>query len=150
MIEIIEDLPDNVVGLLAKGVVTRKDYLEVVLPAVEKSLKRNAKLRLYYDLGSQFTGIDFGAEWEDFKIGIEHFSRWERIAVVTESGLESCDNGRAIAALLEALLARPDRLHGEAGKLLGDRHHHAHIVRHGSAAKRAADIGLMDLDLLRR
>jgi len=53
MIEIIEGLPDNVVGILAKGEVTRKDYLEVVIPAIDKALKRNAKLRLYYDLGSQ-------------------------------------------------------------------------------------------------
>ena len=84
MIEIIEGFPDNVVGILAKGEVTRKDYLEVVIPAIDKALKRNAKLRLYYDLGSQFTGIDFGAEWEDFKLGIEHLSRWERAAVVTD------------------------------------------------------------------
>ncbi len=84
MIEIIEDLPDNVVGILAKGEVTRKDYLDAVIPAIEKSLKRNTKLRLYYDLGSQFSGIDFGAEWEDFKLGIEHLSRWERAAVVTD------------------------------------------------------------------
>jgi hypothetical protein len=83
MIEVIEGLPDNVVGILAKGEVTRKDYLEVVIPAVEKSLKQNAKLRLYYGLGSQFTAIDFGAEWEDFKLGIEHLSRRERAAVVT-------------------------------------------------------------------
>ena len=52
MIEIIEGFPDNVVGILAKGEVTRKDYLEVVIPAIDKALKRNAKLRLYYDLGS--------------------------------------------------------------------------------------------------
>lgn len=84
MIEIIEGFPGNVVGLAAKGEVTRKDYLEVVIPAIDKALKRNAKLRLYYDLGSQFTGIDFGAEWEDFKLGIEHLSRWERVAVVAD------------------------------------------------------------------
>ncbi len=84
MIEIIEGLPDNVVGLGAKGEVTRKDYLEVVIPAIDKALKRNAKLRLYYDLGSQFTGIDLGAEWEDLKLGIEHLSRWQRAAVVTD------------------------------------------------------------------
>jgi hypothetical protein len=84
MIENIEGLPDNVIGILAKGEVTRKDYLEVVIPAVDKSLKRNNKVRLYYELGSEFTGIDFGADWEDFKIGIEHFSRWERVAVVTD------------------------------------------------------------------
>ena len=84
MIEMVEGFPDNVVGILAKGEVTRKDYLEVVIPAVEKALKRNAKVRLYYELGSEFTGIDLGAEWEDFKIGIEHLSRWERVAVVTD------------------------------------------------------------------
>jgi SpoIIAA-like len=84
MIEIIEGMPKNVLGILAKGEVTREDYLQVVIPAVDKALKENAKLRLYYDLGSQFTGIDFGAEWEDFKIGIEHFSRWERVAVATD------------------------------------------------------------------
>jgi stage II sporulation SpoAA-like protein len=25
-----------------------------------------------------------GAMWEDFKIGIEHLSRWERVAVVSD------------------------------------------------------------------
>ena len=84
MIEIIENLPGNVVGLKATGEVTRKDYLDVVIPAVDKALKQNAKLRLYYDLGAQFTGIDLGAEWEDLRVGIEHFSRWERVAVVTD------------------------------------------------------------------
>ncbi len=84
MIEIIEGLSGKVVGLVAKGRVTRKDYLEVVIPALEKSLKRSAKVRLYYELGSQFTGIDLGAELEDLKIGIEHLSRWERVAVVTD------------------------------------------------------------------
>lgn len=86
MIEIIEGLPENVVGIVAKERVTKKDYLEVVIPAIEKSLKRNAKVRLYYELGPQFSGIDLGAEWEDFKIGIEHFSRWERAAIVTDVG----------------------------------------------------------------
>ena len=84
MIEIIEGFPGNVVGLAAKGEVARKDYLEVVIPAIDKALKRNAKLRLYYEMGSQFTGIDLGAEWEDFKLGIEHLSRWERVGVVTD------------------------------------------------------------------
>lgn len=84
MIEIIKGFPANVVGIMAKGQVTRKDYLEVVIPTVEDSLTRNAKLRLYYELGSEFAGIDPGAEWEDLKLGIEHPTRWERVAVVTD------------------------------------------------------------------
>ena len=47
MIQIISDFPDNVVGILAKGVVTRRDYLDVLIPAIDAALKRNAKLRLY-------------------------------------------------------------------------------------------------------
>lgn len=84
MIEIIKGFPENVVGIVAKGRVTRKDYIDVLIPAVENALKRNAKLRLYYELGAEFTGIDPGAEWEDLKIGIEHLTRWERMAVVTD------------------------------------------------------------------
>jgi len=47
MIEIIEGLSENIVGILAEGEVTRKDYLDVLIPAIDAALKRNAKLRLY-------------------------------------------------------------------------------------------------------
>ena len=84
MIEIIETFPDNVIGLVAKGQVTHKDYEQILIPRVEAALKRHDKVRLYYELGSQFSGIDPGAAWEDLKVGVEHFTRWERLAVVTD------------------------------------------------------------------
>jgi hypothetical protein len=84
MIEIVETFPDNVVGLVAKGQVTRKDYEQILIPRVEAALKRHDKVRLYYELGSQFSGIDPGAAWEDLKVGVEHLTRWERMAIVTD------------------------------------------------------------------
>lgn len=84
MIEIIESFPDNVVGLIGKGQVTKSDYERVLIPKVEAALKRHAKIRLYYELGSQFSGIDPGAAWDDLKLGVEHFGSWERAAVVTD------------------------------------------------------------------
>ncbi len=84
MIENIESFPDNVVALVAKGQVTKKDYEQVLIPKVEAALKRHDKIRLYYELGSQFSGVDSGAAWEDLKVGVEHLSRWERMAVVTD------------------------------------------------------------------
>jgi SpoIIAA-like len=84
MIESIDTFPDNVVALIAKGRVTRKDYEQVVIPKVEAALKQHGKVRLYYELGSQFSGIDPGAAWEDLKVGVEHLTRWERMAVVTD------------------------------------------------------------------
>ena len=84
MIENIEGFPDHVVALSAKGQVTKKDYEQLVIPKVETALKRHDKIRLYFELGSQFSGIDPGAVWEDLKVGVEHLTRWERMAVVTD------------------------------------------------------------------
>ena len=33
---------------------------------------------------TQFSRMEPAAMWEDFKIGVEHLSRWERVAVVTD------------------------------------------------------------------
>jgi SpoIIAA-like len=84
MIEKLEGFPSDVLGFLCKGFVTRRDYEDVLVPAVERALKSHDKLRLYYEIGPEFTGIEPGAMWEDFKVGVEHLLRWERIAVVTD------------------------------------------------------------------
>lgn len=84
MLANIEGFPDDVVAVVAKGQVTKDDYERVLIPKVEAALKRHAKIRLYYKLGSQFSGIDPGAAWEDLKVGVEHLTRWERMAVVTD------------------------------------------------------------------
>lgn len=84
MIEALPDFPDNVLAFACKGHVTRHDYDTVLVPKVETALERHEKLRVYYRIGDDFTGIDPGAAWTDFKTGVEHLSRWERVAVVTD------------------------------------------------------------------
>jgi hypothetical protein len=82
MIEIIEGLPRNVVGIAVKGRVTMQDCRDVLIPVMEKRLKRHEKIRLYYELGSRFPG----AGWDDLDLGIESASRCERVAIVTDIG----------------------------------------------------------------
>ena len=72
------------VAVACSGHVTRGDYETVLIPTVEAALKANPKVRLYYQIGADFTGIEPGAVWEDFSIGMEHLLRWERVAVVTD------------------------------------------------------------------
>ena len=84
MIEALPDFPSNVLAFACEGHVTRADYETVLVPIVEKALRQQQKVRLYYQIGAEFAGIDPGAVWEDFKIGVGHLSRWERIAVVTD------------------------------------------------------------------
>ena len=33
---------------------------------------------------ADFGGFDPAAAWEDFKVGMEHFTRWQRVALVTD------------------------------------------------------------------
>jgi hypothetical protein len=84
MIEILKDFPDNVVAISCEGQVTKDDNDGIFVPAILKALKRHDKIRLLYEISSHFTGYDPGAIWEDLKIGVEHPTRWERAAVVTD------------------------------------------------------------------
>ncbi len=80
MIELIEGLPKNVVGISVRGRVTRQECHDVLTPAVEQSLKWRDKMRLYYEINSRFPG----AAWDDLDLGIDHATRCERIAIVTD------------------------------------------------------------------
>ena len=84
MIKEVPDLPGNVIGFTASGTVTAEDYESVLIPAVEAKLAEQKMIRLLYHLGPDFSGYKMAAMWEDAKIGLRHFTAWERIAVVTD------------------------------------------------------------------
>ncbi len=68
MIQILADFPDNVVAASAHGVVSSRDYQDILVPRVELTLKRHPKIRCYYELGREFSSMEAGAMWEDFMI----------------------------------------------------------------------------------
>jgi hypothetical protein len=84
MIEALTSFPDNVLGFICHGQVTKQDYDTVLIPAVAKALEEHDKVRLYYETAPDFVGIEPGAVWEDTKVGVSHLLRWERFAVVTD------------------------------------------------------------------
>jgi hypothetical protein len=84
MLEKISDVPGSVLGFRASGELTADDYRDVLVPAVEVALRSRDKLRLLYLLGDDVTGFSAGAAWQDAKVGMEHVTRWEKIAVVTD------------------------------------------------------------------
>jgi len=84
MIELLKGFPDNVVAVGCSGRISKAEYDTVLVPAVRAALKAHDKLRVYYETAADFSGIALGAVWEDFKVGMEHLARWERVAVVTD------------------------------------------------------------------
>jgi len=85
MIELIQGLPDGVVGLEAVGEVESGDYKAIAAPAVKRALERHAKIRLIHVLDDRFTGYTAGGAWQDALLGLAHPLSFERIAVVTDS-----------------------------------------------------------------
>jgi hypothetical protein len=84
MLSIIQGMPENVVAVNASGKVTGEDYDNVLIPAIEDKLKQQAKIRLLYVLGPDFSGFTAGAMWDDAKIGIRHLTAYEKIGVVSD------------------------------------------------------------------
>jgi hypothetical protein len=81
VIEIVEGLPDNVVGVIAKGRVTNRDLSEVLAPAIEKALDWHHRLRLYYEIRTRYPG----AGWDEAGLGLVRSVPWERVAIVCDA-----------------------------------------------------------------
>ncbi len=84
---LIDDLPDSVVGIRLTGKVRGSDYEDTILPAIDASLARHDKIRLLYVLDEGFDGYTGDAAWEDGKLGMEHLTRFEKIAFVSDHDL---------------------------------------------------------------
>lgn len=85
MIRLLGDMPAGVLGLEAVDDVEKEDYENVILPAVEKAIAENGKVRLVYVLGHEFDDYEDEAVWEDLKLGARHPASFERIAIVTDA-----------------------------------------------------------------
>ncbi len=85
MIEVItKGFNDNVIALSAHGKVTHEDYERVLIPTVNEKIKAHGKVRLLYHLGSDVTNFEMEAVWDDARTGMQHFTAFEKIAVVTD------------------------------------------------------------------
>ena len=86
MIELIEGLGTGVVGARAVGEITAEDYESTLIPAVDAALAVSERIRMLYVLGSEFEGYEAEAALDDARMGLQHWSDFERIAVVTDNG----------------------------------------------------------------
>lgn len=77
MIELIPDIPDNVVALNKTGEDNPEDYENVFVPAVEQAQQKHEKIRLLYQMDSEPS--------PDSKVGLKEFAQFEKVTLVTDS-----------------------------------------------------------------
>lgn len=87
MLRYIKDLPDHVVGIHAAGEVTKEDYEKVLIPRLEELVARQGEINYLLILETDVGNFTAGAWWDDFKLGLKHFTRWNKIAIVTNQKL---------------------------------------------------------------
>jgi hypothetical protein len=81
----IERLPDGVIGVEARGRVTRADR-DAILTSIDTACAAGSKVKLLYVAGSDFAGYEQGTLFEDAVFGTRHFTSFERIAFVGDEG----------------------------------------------------------------
>jgi len=85
MLEIVDGFPEGVIAIAARQHVFATDYDNALLPLVDEALMTRRKIRLYYELDMEFSGVDAGSIFKYLSSWARYLHRWERIAVVTSS-----------------------------------------------------------------
>ena len=84
MIDIRPATGDGILELHMSGRITAADYDDVITPALDDALARHDRIRLLARIGPEFEGYTAGAAWADTRLGLRHWSGFERVAVVTD------------------------------------------------------------------
>jgi hypothetical protein len=87
MLEIINDLPAHVLGVKATGEVSASDLETVLLPALQKQADQFDSINYLLVLETSVKNFTPGAWLQDMKAGLKNFSKWNKIAVVTDETL---------------------------------------------------------------
>ncbi len=72
------------VGFKASGEVTREDFQNVVMPAVQAAINRNGTLNYLLVLNTELGEFTPGAWLQDAIMGAKHFLKWNRAAIVSD------------------------------------------------------------------
>ncbi len=80
----IDGLPDDVISLDARGLITATDYRKHLVPLIDAKLKTHQKLKLLMVAGPKFDGYSAGAMWDDARLGLHHFTTFSKVALVSD------------------------------------------------------------------
>lgn len=85
MITVTPVTPEGILEIQLTGTLTADDYADTLTPAMDEAAASQGRLRLLLRMGPDFSGFTAKAAWADAKLGMRHWSGFERIAVVTDA-----------------------------------------------------------------
>jgi len=84
MLEVMNDMPPKTTGVRATGNVDADDMQKVLIPALQKQVDDHGKINYLLLLETPVSNFTIGAWLNDAKVGLKHFTKWNKIAIVTD------------------------------------------------------------------
>ncbi|HEY5824357.1 MAG TPA: STAS/SEC14 domain-containing protein [Cyclobacteriaceae bacterium] len=85
MIQELKNTPVTMVGFKSRNEITRTDFDSIMLPAAVELIQRTSKLNFLLVLDAEFESFVVGAWLKEAMIRLNHMSKWNRVAVITNT-----------------------------------------------------------------
>lgn len=85
MIQRISSLPDTMVGFRAVGEITKEDFEQIVVPAVNEIVEKTGQLNYLLVIDTTLENFTAGAWIKDALLGIKNLTKWHRAAIVSDT-----------------------------------------------------------------
>jgi len=77
-------LPKHVLGLHAVDEITNEEYEKALEPLLDEHIKENGKINFLLILETDIKNFDAGAWCGNIGIGLKYFTKWNKMAIVTD------------------------------------------------------------------
>ena len=84
MVELLSDFPPHVAAYRASGSIGKEEYERVVMARVDEVAEQYGKINFIVRLETDIDNYSIGAFLEYLKVSFEHFTKWNRMAIVTD------------------------------------------------------------------
>ena len=84
MVELLEDFPPHVAAYKASGAISKEEYEQVIMARVDEVAAEYGKINFLVLLETSFHNYSIGAFFDYLKVSFEHFTRWQRMAIVSD------------------------------------------------------------------
>jgi hypothetical protein len=84
MLEHLNYLPKHILGVHATGEMTNEQYEKELEPLLDEHIKENGRINYLLILEANIKNFDAGAWGGNIGIGLKYFTKWNKLAVVTD------------------------------------------------------------------
>ena len=84
MIKVIKGLPTTLPPSMPMVIITKDDYQEIINPLVKRVVTAFGKVNYKFESNTPLKNYTTGAWIEDALLGMRYFTKWRKIAIVSE------------------------------------------------------------------